>query len=128
METEEEGEKEEAENGKRDHAAFLLRLKVTVGTRSHCAVPAGQPHVVSITVLLRAVLVTHPLPATLEENVQTTAGHRLVAVPVGNVSARRRAISQAHLTVLALAQRVAVLFSVAVEVTRTNEDGLCVGE
>ena len=116
-------EEEHTENCKGDQAAFLLSLKVAVGARDISAVPASQPHVVSVSVLLRGVRVTHPRSAALEERVHATERHGLVAVPVGNVLARLPVVHQT-LAVKAFAERVSVLLADAINVARLHKDGL----
>ena len=85
--------------------------------------PAGQPHVVSIAVLLRTVFVAHPRAAAPEERIQATERHSLIAIPIGHVLTGLTVFRQA-LAVEAFTQGVAVLFAYAVDVARLNDDGL----
>ena len=110
------------ENGERNHAAFLLRLEEALCTLLIGAMPIGESQVLLVAVLLCAMCIAHALTAALEEHVDATASHSLVAVPVGSIIAHGHTVRQLDLAIQAGAERVAVLATRSTKVTRTNEN------
>ena len=87
--------------------------------------PVCQSLIVLVSVLLCAMLVAHYSSASSVKSVKTAAGHCLVAIPV-SLSITRFSIFQTNLAVHSWAQRISVLSSEPVHVSRSNNDWLWV--